>query len=84
MHAGFGVVRLGRGFCLLQTFFQMRNALFGSFVDLHFHIACFWAVRGEVQLGPWLGPSRQTLIQFGFCGYAGGCSAKRLCVAQRS
>ncbi|MDH4980958.1 hypothetical protein [Hyphomicrobium sp. D-2] len=58
------------GFEVLARFFQalvdMADAAFGILIDLPLYFRGFPAVRGEVQLGPRLGPGCDTLVAFCF------------------
>lgn len=61
---------------LFEALIDMADAAFGFLVDLPPHIRCFPPVRGEVQLGPWLGPGCDTLVEFRFGDYSGSGPAK--------
>lgn len=52
---------LARGF---EALVDMADAAFGILIDLPLHLCNFPAVRGEVQLGPRLGPGCDTLVAF--------------------
>lgn len=70
------------GFEVLARYFQalidMADAAFGFLIDLPPHIRCLPPVRGEMQLGPWLGPGCDTLVEFRFGHNTGSGPAKLL------
>ena len=66
--AGMAVLEvLARSF---EALVDMADAAFGIVVDLPLHFRDLPAIRGEVQLGPRLGPGCDTLVAFCFGDYS--------------
>ncbi|MCC7253060.1 hypothetical protein [Hyphomicrobium sp.] len=61
-----------------QALIDMTDAAFGGLIDLPPHFRGFPPVRGEMQLGPRLGPGCDTLVEFRLGHGTGGGSAKLL------
>lgn len=72
---------LTRGF---EAVVNMPDAALACLIDLPPYLGRFPAIRGQVQLGPWLGPSCETLIQFRLGHKAGGGEVKVFGLCHRS
>lgn len=67
-----------------EALIEMPDAALSGLINLPPYFCCFPPIRGEMQLGPRLGPSCDPLFKFRLGRYTAGRMPELLCFAHRS